>query len=228
MIGKTLNYISHHAIAILALVCSLLALAGASYAATQLPKNSVGTAQIKQGAVTPSKLSGKQIGGYVRMYAVVDANGKLQYSSPQAKLSNWGNSSTPGGFSFGTVIVEADRLGEAVRGVRNTRRRRSDDDERRRDHRAELCTAGPARTSSSAGPATRRSRSRSSATEHARSLMRISLRTFLTTSAFARRRVSWRCWLCAGDSTRGLHGVLVRAATTTRASFRACCRRAGL
>ena len=57
MIGKTLNYISHHAIAILALVCSLLALAGASYAATQLPKNSVGNAQIKQGAVSPPKFS---------------------------------------------------------------------------------------------------------------------------------------------------------------------------
>ena len=37
MIGKTLNYISHHAIAILALVCSLLALAGASYAAIAIP-----------------------------------------------------------------------------------------------------------------------------------------------------------------------------------------------
>ena len=89
MIGKTLNYISHHAIAILALVCSLLALAGASYAATQMPKNSVGNAQIKQGAVAPPKLS-KQIGGYVRMYAVVNANGKLQYSSPQAKLTELG------------------------------------------------------------------------------------------------------------------------------------------
>jgi hypothetical protein len=103
MIGKTLTYISHHAIAILALVCSLLALAGASYAAIAIPKNSVGTAQLKPGAVTPGKLSGKQFGGYVRMYAVVNANSKLQYSSPQAKLSNWGNSPTPGAFSRGTV-----------------------------------------------------------------------------------------------------------------------------
>jgi hypothetical protein len=102
MIGKTLNYISHHAIAILALVCSLLALAGASYAATQLPKNSVGNAQIKAGAVSPTKFS-TQIGGYVRLYAVVNARSQLQYSSPQAKLSHWGNSSQAGGFSFGTV-----------------------------------------------------------------------------------------------------------------------------
>jgi len=102
MLSKTLSYISHHAIAILALVCSLLALAGASYAATQLPKNSVGNAQIKQGSVTPPKFS-TQVGGYVRMFAVVNADSKLQYSFPQAKLSSWGNSSQPGGFSFGTV-----------------------------------------------------------------------------------------------------------------------------
>jgi hypothetical protein len=102
MLSKTLNYISHHAIAIFALVCSLLALAGASYAAINLPKNSVGNPQIKRGAVAPPKFS-KQIGGYVRMYAVVDADSRLVGSSPHARLSNWGNSSQPGGFSRGTV-----------------------------------------------------------------------------------------------------------------------------
>jgi hypothetical protein len=89
MLSRAVNYISHHAIAILALVCSLLALAGASYAAIALPKNSVGTAQLKQGAVTPSKLSGKQFGGYVRMWAHVGANGKLAGSCPQAHLVRW-------------------------------------------------------------------------------------------------------------------------------------------
>ena len=106
MITRTLNYVSHHVIAILALVCSLLALAGASYAAITLPKNSVGNAQIKKGAVAPPKFS-KQIGGYVRMYAVVNANGKLQYSSPGASISHWGNNSQPGGFSFGHVSWKA-------------------------------------------------------------------------------------------------------------------------
>ena len=89
MIGRTLNYISHHAIAILALVCSLLALAGASYAATQLPKNSVGNPQIKQGAVSPTKFS-KQIGGYVRLYAKITQDGKIIYATPGAKVTNWG------------------------------------------------------------------------------------------------------------------------------------------
>ena len=102
MIGKTLNYISHHAIAIVALVCSLLALAGASYAAIAIPKNSVGTAQLKQGAVTPGKLNGTQFGGYIHAYAVVSATGKLVYSSPEAKLNSWGDSTT-GGPSFGTI-----------------------------------------------------------------------------------------------------------------------------
>jgi hypothetical protein len=96
MLSRAINYISHHAIAILALVCSLLALAGASYAATQLPKNSVGNAQIQQGAVAPPKFS-KQIGGYVRMYAKIDAAGRLVYSYPQAKLVGWSVSATRSG-----------------------------------------------------------------------------------------------------------------------------------
>ena len=89
MLSRATNYISHHAIAILALVCSLLALAGASYAATQLPKNSVGNAQIKQGAVSPPKFS-KQIGGYVRLYAKLTPAGKIIYATPGAKVTNWG------------------------------------------------------------------------------------------------------------------------------------------
>jgi hypothetical protein len=88
MLSRAINYTSHHAIAILALVCSLLALAGASYAATQLPKNSVGNAQIKQGAVSPPKLS-KQIGGYVRLYAKITPAGKIIYATPGAKVTQW-------------------------------------------------------------------------------------------------------------------------------------------
>ena len=83
--NKLLSYLSHHAIALVALTCSLLALAGASYAAIALPKNSVGNRQIQRGAVAPPKFS-KQIGGYVRAYAMVNANGRLSYSSPRAKL----------------------------------------------------------------------------------------------------------------------------------------------
>ena len=99
MLSKTLHYISHHAIAILALICSLLALAGASYAAIKLPKNSVGNPQIKRGAVAPPKFS-KQVGGYVRMYAKIDAAGRLVYSYPKAKIVGW----TAGGARSGGTI----------------------------------------------------------------------------------------------------------------------------
>src|SRR5262245_4088704 len=49
-----LGYIRRHHIGLLAL---FVALGGTSYAAVKLPKNSVGTAQIKTHAVTTSKLS---------------------------------------------------------------------------------------------------------------------------------------------------------------------------
>ena len=49
-----LAYLRRHHIAIIAL---FVALGGTSYAATQLPANSVGTKQIRPGSVTPSKLS---------------------------------------------------------------------------------------------------------------------------------------------------------------------------
>jgi hypothetical protein len=42
---------------VMATVAVFIALGGASYAATHLPKKSVGSAQLKSGAVTPSKLS---------------------------------------------------------------------------------------------------------------------------------------------------------------------------
>ncbi|HXP36277.1 MAG TPA: hypothetical protein VN817_00795 [Solirubrobacteraceae bacterium] len=42
---------------VMATVAVFLALGGGAYAATQLPKNSVGTKQLKTGAVTPNKLS---------------------------------------------------------------------------------------------------------------------------------------------------------------------------
>jgi hypothetical protein len=49
-----LAYLKRHHLAVVAL---FVALGGTSYAATQLPANSVGTRQIRPGAVTPAKLS---------------------------------------------------------------------------------------------------------------------------------------------------------------------------
>ena len=44
-----------------AAIALLVALGGASYAAVSLPRNSVGTAQLKNGAVTPPKVSKKTV-----------------------------------------------------------------------------------------------------------------------------------------------------------------------
>jgi Collagen triple helix repeat (20 copies) len=49
-----LGYLKRHHIGLLAL---FIALGGTSYAAVKLPRNSVGTAQLRKGAVTTSKLS---------------------------------------------------------------------------------------------------------------------------------------------------------------------------
>jgi hypothetical protein len=73
----TLSYIAHHAIAILALVCSLLALAGASYAALSIPAGSVGARQLRDNSITPAKFNHRLINGAVRAWAIVGASGNL-------------------------------------------------------------------------------------------------------------------------------------------------------
>jgi len=62
-----LAHLHRHAIAVTAFVCSLLALAGASYAAFELPNHSI----------DPVKLNPRNIGGYVRAWASVNANGRV-------------------------------------------------------------------------------------------------------------------------------------------------------
>ncbi|HET6939193.1 MAG TPA: hypothetical protein VFI19_11330 [Nocardioides sp.] len=51
-----LTYLRRHHVGLLALI---IALGGTSYAASQLPKSSVGTPQLRSGSVTEPKLSGK-------------------------------------------------------------------------------------------------------------------------------------------------------------------------
>ena len=72
-----LNYLQRNALAGLAFVCSLLALAGASYAALAIPRNSVGTAQLRNHAITPVKLDPAYIAGDVRAWAIVGATGNV-------------------------------------------------------------------------------------------------------------------------------------------------------
>jgi hypothetical protein len=53
-----------------------VALGGTGYAAVTIPRNSVGTRQLRNGAVTPVKL-GKGIAGSVRAWAMVAPDGKV-------------------------------------------------------------------------------------------------------------------------------------------------------
>lgn len=88
MIARILDYLRRNAIALTALACSLLALGGASYAAVNLPDNSVGTAQLRDGAVTPAKIDHGLIGGYVRAWAITNDGCELVASSGGARIAN--------------------------------------------------------------------------------------------------------------------------------------------
>jgi hypothetical protein len=103
-VTKLLNHLKANVVAYLAL---FVALGGTSYAAINLPAGSVGTRQLRSGAVTNKKLAKgsvgaadldrKSIAGYVRAYAQIHS-GQLTSSRPQATLLGWHSSGLgPGG-----------------------------------------------------------------------------------------------------------------------------------
>jgi hypothetical protein len=69
---------------LIAYISLFIALGGTSYAAVSIPRNSVGTNQLKNRSVTASKLDPSAIGGYVRAWAIVNANGTIVRSSEKA------------------------------------------------------------------------------------------------------------------------------------------------
>ena len=93
---KLLNHLKHNVVAYLAL---FVALGGTSYAAVNLPAGSVGTRQLRNGAVTNKKLAKgsvgaadldrKSIAGYVRAYVQISPLGQILASRPAAKVVVW-------------------------------------------------------------------------------------------------------------------------------------------
>jgi len=71
---RILTHIRTNTVAYVAL---FVALGGTSYAAVSIPAGSVGTKQLRNGAITPVKLDGKYINGSVRAWAIVSPTGKI-------------------------------------------------------------------------------------------------------------------------------------------------------
>jgi hypothetical protein len=100
--NKLISHIRANVIAYLAL---FVALGGTSYAAITIPRNSVGTRQLRNGAVTPAKLDGGLIGASVRAWAEVSSTGYVLRSSVPAHTVQWGTLAADPGFG----VVDFDR-----------------------------------------------------------------------------------------------------------------------
>jgi hypothetical protein len=102
---RVLRHLRSQAVAYVAL---FVALGGTGYAAVSLPAHSVGSRQLRTGAVgtsqlknhsvAPIKLASGSIAGYVRDYAQVNGQGQLVASRPGARLIGWVTTGpSPGG-----------------------------------------------------------------------------------------------------------------------------------
>ena len=86
-----LDHVRNNLIAYLAL---FVALGGTSYAAATLPSGSVGTPQLRNGAIIASKLNRASIGGYVLAWAHVRQDGRVLSGSSGARAVFTGSTSS--------------------------------------------------------------------------------------------------------------------------------------
>ncbi len=97
MTASILNYLRHHALAAAAFVCSILALAGSSYAAFTISGR-----QIQNHTINPSKLNPKFITGNVRAWAIVAPNGRVIAGAGKPRVTPL--ASDPGGYGIGWSV----------------------------------------------------------------------------------------------------------------------------
>ena len=69
-------------------VALFVALGGTGYAAISIPRNSVGAAQIRNHSITPVKFNPSAIGGSVRAWAIISANGQVFASSGKPRSAS--------------------------------------------------------------------------------------------------------------------------------------------
>ena len=100
MLGGFLRFLRGNAIGLVAL---FIALGGTAYAATSLPKNSVGTKQLKRGAVTKTKINKKTI---KQLKGNRGLPGPQGATGPQGPQGLQGPQGPPG--VVGTVATRAD------------------------------------------------------------------------------------------------------------------------
>lgn len=103
---RIIDFLKRNAIAMAAL---FIALGGTSYAAIAIPTNSVGTRQLRNGAVTPTKLA-SGIGGEVFAVTELNAAGGVVMSTPKhVKVEDW-RTNTPGLINEGGIIYYPMRI----------------------------------------------------------------------------------------------------------------------
>jgi hypothetical protein len=91
--SRILDYLRQHAVAAAAFVCSILALAGSSYAAF-----TISGSQIRNHPINPSKFNPKYINGEVRAWAIVAPNGKVVAGRGKPKVTEL--AADPGGYGI--------------------------------------------------------------------------------------------------------------------------------
>jgi hypothetical protein len=87
------SYLRRHALAATAFVCSILALAGSSYAAF-----TISGSQIRNHTINPVKLNPKFINGSVRAWAIVAPNGRVIAGAGRPRVSP--QLGDPGGYGI--------------------------------------------------------------------------------------------------------------------------------
>ena len=95
-------------------IAFFVAVGGTGYAAISIPAGSIGTRQLHnaavtdnklaKGSITPTKLNGSSIPGYVAFWARIAQNGQVIKSSKPATTTGWSSSSPAPGVGGNGVI----------------------------------------------------------------------------------------------------------------------------